>query len=204
MTGKFNLRRIDPETNCFTEQSVFQEQDLIELEKLLSEPAPEVGTAIEIDGETTDKIVKYYNLSIRIGAEQGELFHEYPDSKHDPNSHTGRELLLMLQGKKPFASFVEILPNDQGLELIPERFFEPHVQSGRFNKIEFLEDLSGSKTQKIRKIFYAVPGEEWRAKAHIMLFDLAKKYGWKPEFELIEGYLLGYENNPETNSLPPK
>ena len=204
MTIAFNLRTIDPDTNCFTEQSVFQVQDLVALEKLLCEPAPEVGTAIEIDGETTDKIVKHYNLSIRVGAEQGELSHEYPNSKHDPNTHTGRELLLMLRGNKPFASFVEILPNDQGLELIPERFFEPHVRSGRFNKIEFLEDMDGSKTQKVRKLFYAVPGEEWRAKAHIMLFDLAKKYGWKPEFELIEGYLLGYEENSEIDSVPLK
>jgi hypothetical protein len=53
-------------------------------------------------------------------------------------NHTNRELELMLAGKKPLAWFydeISCLPNEA---IIPEKRFEPHVDSGAFVRAEAL------------------------------------------------------------------
>jgi hypothetical protein len=198
---KFVLRKLDPETGSFTEQELFTIRNLAELEILLSTKVPEVSSSIPINSEQYQKLVDFYLLRLESIATIGELIHLHPETVHDPHSHTGRELLLMLTGKKPFASFSEVLPNDTELRIIPERYFEPYVTNGRIKRIEHFEELtSKNRPLVLRRVFYAMPGEEWRANATIMLYGLARKYGWRADFELVEGFLLGYDCSSEVGT----
>ncbi|OZB81237.1 MAG: hypothetical protein B7X28_05350 [Halothiobacillus sp. 13-55-253] len=108
--------------------------------------------------------------------------------------HTGRELSLMLEGKKPLSSFTEEYPL-HGVSFIPESIFERYVTSGQFIKAEYISEhksLEGD-IYATHWVFYALRGEEWRINAYILLLKLADTSGWSDDFERIEGALLGYE-----------
>ncbi|GAB2901531.1 hypothetical protein GCM10027046_33200 [Uliginosibacterium flavum] len=113
--------------------------------------------------------------------------------------HTGRELELMLSGLKPFACFVDEYPSEPCEEIIPEEAFQEHVQSGKFEKREYVEMLAGappaSRTdlKGVRRVFYSLPGEGWRIDAYIDMKARAGLSGWSEELERLEGRLLGYE-----------
>ncbi len=109
--------------------------------------------------------------------------------------HTNHELELMLAGKKPLAAFCE----DEAGNEIPESEFEPHVLAGRLIKREHVtppsdDALEDRPTAGTRRVFYAVPGQEWRIEALILLFKTAEVTGWNEGFERMEGTLLGYED----------
>jgi hypothetical protein len=189
----FILRKIDPETDCWLQQCQFEVLDLLELQEIVSTQLPEPMSSQEIEGSAYSGIVKRYSLPIEEYAEAAELECCSDESLLDPNSHTGRELLLMLKGRKPLAAFVEVFPDDMGLEIIPERQFELHVREGRIKKYEYHIGMKGSKKRLLRRVLYSITGEEWRFQAHEMLWRSADKHGWKEGFELMEGFLLGYE-----------
>ncbi len=109
-------------------------------------------------------------------------------------SHTGRELDLMLEGKKPFAAFADILPLAHP-DIIPEHIFEPHVISGKFLKRSHFEERVTPQGKSILfcRVMYALPGEEWRFEAFLSLWRLCDLHGWNYGFEKMEGYLYGYE-----------
>jgi hypothetical protein len=46
----------------------------------------------------------------------------------------------------------------------------------------------------IRRVLYALAGEEWRIDAYLQLWETFKKTGWTAEMEREEGTLLGYED----------
>jgi hypothetical protein len=46
----------------------------------------------------------------------------------------------------------------------------------------------------IRRVLYALPGEEWRIDAYLLLWKTAEKSGWNERFARLEGTLLGYED----------
>lgn len=114
-------------------------------------------------------------------------------------SHTNRELEFMLERGKPFAHFSDYYPSPPDEEIIPERAFSPHVESGRFVKREYIEplrDIRGSiesPIKGIRYVLYAQAKEAWRIDAYIAMKHAAAKAGWSTGFERFEGYLLGYE-----------
>jgi hypothetical protein len=43
-------------------------------------------------------------------------------------------------------------------------------------------------------VFYALPGQEWRIEALILLLKTAEVTGWNEGFERMERSLLGYED----------
>jgi hypothetical protein len=45
-----------------------------------------------------------------------------------------------------------------------------------------------------RRVLYALPGEQWRIDAYLLLWKTAKEAGWNEGFERMEGSLLGYED----------
>lgn len=120
------------------------------------------------------------------------------------SNHTGRELSLMLAGRKPLAMFfVEIseLPNEV---LVPERAFAEHIESGRFVRGEITLESGYSITlgrnAHIRYVFYALSSEAWRIAAMSLLREsFAKsKCPWNESLERIEGTLLGYSDEEIT------
>lgn len=85
--------------------------------------------------------------------------------------HEGREVALMLAGKKPLAYFYAFV----GESLIPDAEFEPHVHAGRLVKREWIVTLpsDGRALPPFRHVLLALPEETWRIDA---------------AFEIINGY----------------
>jgi hypothetical protein len=116
------------------------------------------------------------------------------DVRHLVGPHEGRELELMLSGDKPFSMFVESIPAD--FEVFSEQDFDRLVSQGKLIKHVSIEviPVAGGKTGKIRRVLYALPSEEWRIKALLLIQDLygSLSPGWRPDLERLIGLLLGY------------
>ena len=54
--------------------------------------------------------------------------------------------------------------------------------------------VANSDAKGIRRVLYALPGEEWRIDAYLQLWETCKKTAWTAEMEREEGTLLGYEH----------
>jgi hypothetical protein len=137
-------------------------------------------------------------VHFKIALETGTLpIRIRPWCRHDElpyKIHTGRELALMLKGTKPLAHFTGQYPPDAEVEEIPERLFDPYVGTGRFVKREHVVPSSSGRSGRIRRVYYALPEEQWRIDAFILLLETAAKSGWSEGFERMEGALLGYED----------
>ena len=74
-------------------------------------------------------------------------------------NHTGRELALMLSGKKPLAMFYAEISELPDESLIPDGAFAPYVTSGQFVRGEItLESgysVSLGRNAQIRYVFFA-------------------------------------------------
>lgn len=102
-------------------------------------------------------------------------------------SHTNRELSLMLAGAKPFAAFLMDgdLTEEEALSGQP---FQQHVDSGRILRFDVSFSIGGVA---MRRIMFALPGQEWRFAAYSALMD-SLPHGWSEAQERQEGSLLGY------------
>jgi hypothetical protein len=114
----------------------------------------------------------------------------------DAANHTNRELELMVAGEKPLAMFyaeTSELPDER---LIPECRFAFLVSSGQFIRGEtevpggFHEGLR--RHLRIKYVFFARKGEEWRIPAMEVLLHARVKGGWNETCERMESSLLGY------------
>ncbi|HET7805690.1 MAG TPA: hypothetical protein VFL53_15715 [Pseudolabrys sp.] len=108
--------------------------------------------------------------------------------------HEGRELELMLNGDKPLSMFVESIPTK--FEVFSEQDFDRLVSQGKLVKHVSIETIPalGGKTGKIRRVLYALPSEEWRIEALLLVQALYVSLapGWRPDLERLIGLLLGY------------
>jgi hypothetical protein len=112
-------------------------------------------------------------------------------------NHTGRELELMLAGKKPLAMFygeIGELPHE---ELIPEGQFAPYLNGGEFVRGETI--LEGAfhpiwkRNVRVKYVFFALKNEAWRIPAMILVLT-ARRKAEAPDLtsERLIGALLGY------------
>jgi hypothetical protein len=110
--------------------------------------------------------------------------------------HEGKELDLMLAGKKPLATFIAEVDAEIPEKYIPEKAFYPYVQSGKIKR--FSEDYYPLKIERhVRYVCFTLLGEEWRAE--FFLWFARQRYGvgisYDPSHEYIIGRLLGYSND---------
>jgi hypothetical protein len=187
------LETIDPATQGWLEKKRFNVPDLEALRLALHLDEIELYRVYEL--EATDMVyierehgVAFVDKSLAVVM---VVDHGIEHQKYDEqSSHTGRELLLMLAGKKPFAAFSKIdRPEEDGI--VPEDLFDPYVADGTFVKKSEVVEIT--RFGPLRRILYAVPSEEWRIEAYLTLWQLADKHGWNDGFEKMEGFLLGYE-----------
>jgi hypothetical protein len=111
--------------------------------------------------------------------------------------HEGRELELMKAGAKPLSMFVDQVPPEY--ESFPEGDFDILVSEGKLVKRICMEMTKGpgGKDIRIRRILYALPEEEWRINALLLVQSLYDSLspGWRPDLDRIIGLLLGYERD---------
>ena len=101
--------------------------------------------------------------------------------------HEGRELALMLAGKKPLARFALEHKAPDALAA-SEAAFRPHVTRGKLQRFQF-------KGAEFDRVYYCLPTEEWRVKL-LELIEAALEAGAHPftieDLHRIDGALLGY------------
>lgn len=107
--------------------------------------------------------------------------------------HEGRELELMLAGKKPLAMFHDDIPDDMEP---PEVSFDFYVKKGRLVKQEIVLPISPQTESTLRYYFFSLPGEEWRMARLIEIQRGFFEDGVQttPELEIEIGRLLGYDD----------
>lgn len=111
--------------------------------------------------------------------------------------HTGHELELMLAGKKPMAVFYRAVR--ENFDETGGQNFQKYVKCGDFQKTIFYIS-SGTRPFKLVYSTYTIKGEEWRAQ----LYKEIKKIGqriWCKDLEIIEGTLLGYSLEENSNHI---
>ncbi|NCC23255.1 MAG: hypothetical protein EOM26_12480 [Alphaproteobacteria bacterium] len=109
--------------------------------------------------------------------------------------HEGRELSLMLAGRKKFAIFSEEAPSDEAFarNSVPEQIYAPYVARGRIVRLD--ADIWHAKLRRpIRYVCYTLPGSEWRAQAFFWI--RREIYGGRrqpdPSDDVMIARLLGY------------
>lgn len=117
--------------------------------------------------------------------------------RHEPSElpyrvHGGRELDLMLKGRKPLSVFSHV-ETASSLASFLARHFEPLVESGELLSARIDDDGSTAPTR-----MFALPTEAWRFAAYRLMADTARATNWNDALERIEGSLLGY--TPEQNN----
>jgi hypothetical protein len=105
--------------------------------------------------------------------------------------HTNRELGLMLRGTKPLAYFMDVVGREPEICIRYWRMFDRNVAVGRLLRREVIEACPELPQLKYRRLFYALPGHEWRVDA--MLTLLNEPEAWSDARERRFGELLGYE-----------
>lgn len=192
MTVKLPLKleEIDPETGCIVRDWHLPEIDIAQLNQLLGGDFSEIGhAAYDLDAADIRKLAVNFDLK-DLSFEQGQLrrIHSLIDALPYP-VHTGRELAMMLSGKKPFARFVF----DEGVDFeeIVQQPFSRYVETGTL--CAFTERVSDQNRTTVIYSF-TLPGEEWRVAAMAELWKCAQETGWSDRHERREGELLGYED----------
>lgn len=107
--------------------------------------------------------------------------------------HTNGELGLMLKGIKPLAIFADIYEGYPECLVRYLRCFDRCVEQGRITKREFVIPMILPHKPDVRgvhRIYYALPGHEWRVDAMIDLMD--RDGPWTQAREREFGSLLGY------------
>ncbi len=113
--------------------------------------------------------------------------------------HTGRELELMLAGRKPMALFYDDADQPADAAIVPEPAFDAYVQQGRFLKGELVLELLDpqlGRPARIRYVLYAVQGEQWRIPAALLALRTRQKVNALADegLERLLCALLGYSD----------
>ena len=103
--------------------------------------------------------------------------------------HTNRELGLMLRGTKPLAYFLNVVASEFDVNIRYWRMFDRHVAAGRLIKREVFDVFANLEH---RRLFYALPGHEWRIDAMLTLINELE--AWSDDHERRFSELLGYES----------
>jgi hypothetical protein len=110
------------------------------------------------------------------------------------NNHTGKELQLMLERRKPLSMFYD----DE--RIIPEVAFGKFVELGQFSKAERIFDLAYDprlgRNRRVRYVLYCLNGEEWRFEAMwLVLRAVRNTLMYDEGLDRMTGYLLGYTDD---------
>lgn len=199
---RFVLQAIDPEMDCPVLESCLVLRDSSSLRTALGEDAdddPQLSRSYYLSSEQFAVIVQRFGVAFDAGG-RPTVIEPWRSIRRVPYLvHTGFELALMLDGRKPLAVFNDRYPSVWFDELISR--FDPYVADGRFVRriIDHTLDETrlasdGVVVEMMREVYVAARGEEWRIEAFLLLRQIAHKIGWNDTLERLEGSLLGYED----------
>ncbi len=200
---RFLLQAIDADLGCSVLEALLRTDDLAALAATLGDEAsddPELEHLYLLDPPQWEVIANRFSVAFDPGDRPVWLSRMHSIRDVPYLVHTGFELLLMLDGRKPFAKFVVEEPAAPfDMEFL--ECFEPHVRSGTL--IKRLAPVEPPLKKPIRArdgrivtgfhfIFFTLPGEEWRADANLLLERQLRRGAWNEALERLEGELLGY------------
>jgi hypothetical protein len=111
--------------------------------------------------------------------------------------HQGRELELMLAGKKNLAIFGDALVDGVEIseEIIPEKAFAPYVKNGTIKRFSEIVIPKKEPVVPILYVLFTLPGQEWRVQALLWLKKecIAGRRPFDEAYEYFVGRLLDYE-----------
>jgi hypothetical protein len=186
------ILELDPETNSEIADHVLADVDWAELAEMLGieeDEAEAESACYDLDAEDMALLAGRFNLQYQPGVCSGRLSTWVGVAGRPYTLHTNRELWMMLRGEKPFAAFLdeEGFTETIGFGGQP---FQTYVDQGRLVRYDRYFEVKG---QRLHRVLFALPGEEWRFKAYELIWDLGLG-GWNDTFERMEGRLLGYED----------
>jgi len=192
VSARFVLEAIDPRTECPTSDVAFDVDDVDELCRIIRVKTAvfDSGAEYELQERDLGQLKLRYKIAFQPASRVVRLRRWRSLDDLPYKAHTGRELALMLEGKKPLAYFSGQYPPHPDVEEISERLFDPYVAARRFVRREHVTSALG---RSMRIVMYALPDQDWRIDAMILLIETGAKSGWSEGLERMQGSLLGYE-----------
>lgn len=112
-------------------------------------------------------------------------------------NHTGNELALMLEHKKPLSMFYDDADVSDEESVIPEREFDEFVRNGLMIKEEMVFTLQNNpktgRSCRVKYVLYALANEQWRIPAMFLAIKTMLRIGRADEgIDRMMSALLGY------------
>lgn len=204
MSRWFVLQALDPVTDCPVLEARFDVPDLAALHGALgsmTEDDPNLSRSYYLDADGTHAITEAFGVAFDHGGREVMLTRFCAEGVREAPYlvHTGFELALMLDGRKPLAIFWGTDRCEWLNDLM--RRFDPFVEEGRFVRRKVTVPMTkswvapdGAVVDCSQQVYVALRGEEWRIEAFILLHEVVEKAGWNDALERFEGSLLGYED----------
>lgn len=203
----FVLQALDRRTGCPMLEARFVVEDL-------AAPRGRLGDAAEgdddlrrtcfLDGTDLEAVVAAFGVAFDPGDREAALGRFWAEGVREAPYlvHTGLELALMLESRNPLAVFSDTDPSDwmddRGRRFDMRRF-DPFVAEGRLALRKVRAPVpkpwrapDGTVAAHFQRVLYALPGEEWRMDAYLLLWEVTEKPGWNEALDRFEGSLLGY------------
>lgn len=195
---RFILQALDPATGCPILEAMLRLDDLAGLRNLIGRDAdddPDIEQIYKFATEDLPALWAFAGFAFPQGIGTIRLQAWHPLRNVPYLVHTGFELALMLEGRKPLSAFSGTCPS-QWLDdyLMP---FGRYVSEGRILR-RVVDRVSPARPRKnlrelrLRHIFFALPGEEWRVDSYLAMLDAMAETGWTEVLERRQGELLGY------------
>lgn len=194
----FVLQEIDPATGSAVSEARICVFDLKKLSAVLGCSSTQLSGLWELNPADLERLGAISVPACEPDPRFNRIESWHPVRETPYLVHTNFELPLMLEGRKPLAMFQDAYPT-QWLKDTLKRF-DPVVRSGRL--VRRIVDTPFTEAEralfpgfrKWRRIFFALPGEEWRIEAFLLVSKVSAKTGWNEALERMEGSLLGYED----------
>lgn len=192
----FILSAVDPDLLYPWLEVRFETDDLDTLRRIL-----ELDAARDADFERVylltpaevAVVCHAFGIGFEHGSREAFLFKHVDTGVRIPYLvHTGYELALMVQGRKPFG-FIDFDSDSPRSVKLKEKF-DAYVAQGVLHSQEFIFDAAARPSRRIGQILYTRKGEEWRLSALEFIRQNINRHGDGCEnMERLEGALLGYE-----------
>jgi hypothetical protein len=194
----FVLQAIDPEMGCRVLKTRFRVEDASKLRRalgLIASDDLDLEYSYSLDQENLTAITSTFGVSFEPGLGPVSLVPWHQLREVPYLVHTGFELALMLEGRKPLAIFSDVWPCEWLDDLIHR--FDRYVDEGRI--ISHVVDVPApvhcsTGVRWIREVYVSLPGHEWRINAYMLLRKVGTQSGWNDALERYEGSLLGSED----------